>query len=180
MDEIAEEAKVSRATAYRYFPSLPALLCEAPLDDAVPGPDDVFADETSQDPETRVDKAEAALHAMVYRNETQLRLMLAETLKARSDDKGKRAIPVRQSRRIGLIQAALSPTRDKLDDASYNRLCAALALFFGPESMIVFRDVLPLSERQAREVKSWAVRSLVRSALDASRTVGSAHATGDG
>ena len=32
LDEIAEEAKVSRATAYRYFPGLDALLSEAAVD----------------------------------------------------------------------------------------------------------------------------------------------------
>ena len=32
LEEIAEEALVSRATAYRYFPSVEALLLEASLD----------------------------------------------------------------------------------------------------------------------------------------------------
>ncbi|HEY5895272.1 MAG TPA: hypothetical protein VIT91_18780 [Chthoniobacterales bacterium] len=45
--------------------------------------------------------------------------------------------------------------------------CAALALIFGPESMIVCRDVLRIDEKMARKVKSWAVRALVRVALAA-------------
>ena len=36
LEEIAEEALVSRATAYRYFPNVEALLIEAPLDLALP------------------------------------------------------------------------------------------------------------------------------------------------
>src|SRR5690606_40470445 len=40
LDAIAAEALVSRATAYRYFPSLEALLAEASLDLATPSPED--------------------------------------------------------------------------------------------------------------------------------------------
>jgi hypothetical protein len=34
--------------------------------------------------------------------------------------------------------------------------------------MLVFRDVVPLSEVEARQVKSWALRALVRMALEES------------
>ena len=47
LEEIAEEALVSRATAYRYFPSVEALLVEASFDVAVPEADQLFAGEAS-------------------------------------------------------------------------------------------------------------------------------------
>jgi hypothetical protein len=75
-------------------------------------------------------------------------------------------VPIRQNRRTPLIEAALAPARGRLTEAGHVRLCAALAMIFGSESMIVFRDVLQLDEATAREVKSWAVRALVRAALD--------------
>lgn len=53
-----------------------------------------------------------------------------------------------------------------IDRPAYQRLCAALAVYFGPESMIVFRDVLQMDAAAARKVKSWAVRALVRTALN--------------
>ena len=167
MDAVAAEAMVSRATASRYFPSIEALLVEAPLDGAIPDPCDVFAGDDSADPAHRIDKAEAALHEMVYRNEAQLRLMLAASLehKAKGLTDG---VPVRQNRRAGLIAAALAPARGRFTRSSYEKLCAALALIFGPESMIVFGDVLGLDERSARRVKSWAARALVRAALEQS------------
>lgn len=167
MEQIAEAAMVSRATAYRYFPSLDALLVEAPLEGAVPEPESLFADDRSPDPEARVDAAEAALHEVVYRNEAQLRRLLASALnRAPGEDGG---IPVRQNRRSPLIEAALAPARRRLSKAAYQRLCAALAVYFGPEAMVVFRDVLQFDEAQARKVKSWAVRALVRAAMSESR-----------
>jgi hypothetical protein len=52
-----------------------------------------------------------------------------------------------------------------LTDGAYDNLRAALALVFGTESMIVFKDVLDLDERTARRVKAWAAQALVRAAL---------------
>ena len=54
LDEVAEEALVSRATVYRYFPSVEALLVETAVDVAVPEPGELFRDETSRDPVARL------------------------------------------------------------------------------------------------------------------------------
>lgn len=165
MDEVADAALVSRATAYRYFPSVEALLVEAPLDTAVPDPHTVLADAPSADAVERVDRAEAALHAMCCHNEAQLRLLLAHSLGQAEAARERADIPIRQNRRTALIEAALAPVRDRLPEDTYRTLCAALALVFGPEAMIVFKDVLRVPDARAREVKSWAVRALVRQAL---------------
>lgn len=166
MDEVAEEAMVSRATAYRYFPTIEALLVEAPLDGAVPDPADLFRGDTSTDPIARLDKAEAALHDVCYRNEAQLRIMLADSLQrvARGETETD-GVPIRQNRRAGLIEAALAPARDRFTDDAYSRLCAALGLLFGTESVIAFTDVLGVPEPEARKVKSWAIRALVEAAV---------------
>lgn len=172
MDEAAEAAMVSRATAYRYFPSIEALLLEAPLDGAVPEPEALFAGDSSTDPADRVDRAEAALHEMTCRNEPQLRLMLAASLERRAADPEGGGIPIRQNRRSELIEAALAPARARFSDESYERLCAALALVFGIESLVVFRDVLGVDEAGARRTKSWAARALVEAALGESSQPG--------
>ena len=169
MDAVAAEAMVSRATAYRYFPSIEALLIEAPLDGEAPDPAALFASEKSTDPAERIDRAEASMHEMTYRNEAKLRLMLAASIERKAKLGGQGGagddVPVRQNRRTPLIEAALAPSRDRLTPAVYSRLCAALAMIFGPESMVVFSDVLGLDARAARKVKSWAAQALVRAAI---------------
>ena len=162
MDEVAREALVSRPTAYRYFRSIDALLNEAAVDQAVEDSTEALAQIKSTDPEKRMLEAEAALHRSTYANEAQLRVMLANSVNRDLTDE---TLPVRQNRRLPLIEAALSPARDQLDKADYKRLCAALSLIVGTESMIVFRDVLRLDEAAARDVKNWAIRTLIRSAL---------------
>lgn len=162
MDEVAAEALVSRATAYRHFASIDALLIEAPVDAAVMDPEKLFANDMSEDAEARIDRAEATMHEVVYQNEAQLRVMLANSINRDiSDD----TLPARQNRRLPLIEAALATSRQQFRDDEYEKLCAALALIFGPESLIVFRDVMGIDKDNARTVKSWAVRALVRTAL---------------
>ncbi|MBX3357254.1 MAG: TetR/AcrR family transcriptional regulator [Phycisphaeraceae bacterium] len=171
MDAVADEAMVSRATAYRYFPSIESMLVEAPLDGAAPDPESVFADDHSTDPVARIDKAEARLHDMCVRNEAQLRIMLAASLEqvARASP-GDTGVPVRQNRRTPLIEAALAPARHRFTQPAYHRLRASLALLFGVESMIVFGDVLGMDAKSARKVKSWAAAALVRAALSESQS----------
>jgi AcrR family transcriptional regulator len=170
LEEVAEAALVSRATAYRYFPNIEALLVEATIDIAVPDGAAVFADDPSLDPEERVDRAEAAMHRTVFENEASIRLMLAASLTRAAAGSVDEALPLRQNRRTPLIEAALAPARRRFKKSSYGRLRTALAMIFGSESMVVFRDVLRLDEKAARDVKSWAVRALVRAALEESRS----------
>jgi AcrR family transcriptional regulator len=169
LEEVAEAARVSRATAYRYFPNVEALLAEAPLDAGAPDWEALFAGDESSDPEERVDRAEAAMHRLVFDNEAAIRLMLSATLTRAAGDGADESVPYRQNRRTPLIDAALAPARTRFKKGSYGRLRAALAIIFGSESMVVFRDVLRLDEKVARDVKSWAVRALVRAALAESR-----------
>lgn len=165
MDEVAREALISRATAYRYFPSIDALLVEVPIDAALGDPAEMLSDHAPDDPEARIDEAEALMHRVVYQNETLLRVMLANSIGHPSKDDTNR-----QNRRVPLIEAALAPSRHRFRETDYQKLCAALAMIFGPEAMIVFSDVLRLDEQTARDVKSWAVRALVRAALESSRS----------
>ena len=65
LDEVAEEALVSRATAYRYFPSMDALLLEASLDVAAPRAEDVFAGHLSDDPSSRLERVDANTRRLV-------------------------------------------------------------------------------------------------------------------
>ena len=157
LDEIAAEALVSRATAYRYFPNVEALLAEAALDVAVPEPEALFSGKGADDPVSRLEKVDAALHDVVLANEPAFRVMLANSLQHRSDTP-------RQNRRSPLITAALAPARKQFRPAAVDLLEKSLALIVGTEAMVVFKDVLQLDDAEARKVKRWAIRALVEAA----------------
>lgn len=164
LEEIAQEALVSRATAYRYFPSVEALLLEASLDVAVPEPDELFRGVASKDPAARLERVDAVLHDMILANEAPLRIMLARSLERRARGDEDTDLPARQNRRTPLIDAALAPARRQFAPADLAKLRKALALIVGTEAMVVFRDVLQLDDADARNVKRWAIRALVAAA----------------
>ena len=164
LEEVAEEALVSRATAYRYFPSIEALMVEAAIDVAVPEAAELFRDDVSKDPVARLQRVDTALYDMILANEPLLRTLLANAIQQgmQADESGK--LPRRQNRRTPLIEAALEPARDQFKPSDLKALTRALALIMGPEATIVMKDVLQLDDAEARKVKRWAIRALVEAA----------------
>ncbi|GAA4864788.1 TetR/AcrR family transcriptional regulator [Luteimonas vadosa] len=163
LEEVAEEALVSRATAYRYFPGVEALLAEAALDIAVPEASALFGD-GCEEPVARLFRVDDALHEVLARNEGAMRVMLAQSLQA--DARGARGegVPARQNRRSPLIEAALAPAKASFNPRDRQTLAHALALVVGTEAMLVCRDVLQIDDAQARELKRWMIRALVAAA----------------
>jgi AcrR family transcriptional regulator len=164
LEEIAEDALVSRATAYRYFPSAEALLIEASFDVVTPQADRVFSGAPTGDTVARLERVDTAFHEMILANEPSLRMMLVHSLQRSLNGKGNDKIPARQNRRTPLIEAALAPARSQFRPADLKMLSKALALVIGTEAMMVFKDVLQLDDADARKVKRWAIRALVEAA----------------
>jgi AcrR family transcriptional regulator len=164
LEEIAAEAMVSRATAYRYFPNVEALLIEAPLDVAMPDAETLFHNAPSGDAVSRLDQLDTVLHDIILANESSMRMMLAHSLKRGLQRAGDDTLPTRQNRRTPLIEAALEPAKKEFKPTDLPMLSKALALIIGTESMVVFKDVLQSNDAEARKVKRWAIRALVNAA----------------
>ena len=109
LEDVAEEAMVSRATAYRYFSSVDSLLVEPPIDGAVPTAEDLFDESSPQDPVERLMLVENALHEMISANEPAVRRMLGYSVQRGVNGEADGDLPVRQNRRSPLIETALRP-----------------------------------------------------------------------
>jgi AcrR family transcriptional regulator len=164
LEEIAAEALVSRATAYRYFPRVEALLLEASLDVAVPEADELLRGASEDDPVARLERVDTALHDMILANEASLRMMLVNSLQRGINGESNGEMLARQNRRTPLIEAALEPAQNQFKPAALKNLTRTLALIIGTEAMVVFKDVLQLNDSDARKVKRWAIRALVEAA----------------
>jgi AcrR family transcriptional regulator len=168
LEEVAAEAKVSRATAYRYFPNMEALLVEVRIDVDMPTPEALFESVETQDVAARLTRVAQAIDRILRDHQDEMRLMLALSLRQPRDADGPQT-PVRQNRRQPLIEKALEPARAHMDPATFRKLSAALAVFMGMEADIVFKDVLQLSDNEAATVKTWARAALLQAALAAGR-----------
>jgi AcrR family transcriptional regulator len=164
LEEVAAEAMVSRATAYRYFPDIGALLAEASLDVGIPDAETLFGDDPPRDPVARLEMVDTALHDAVMQNEAQMRRMLAHAVTRALEATPDESTPPRQNRRVPLINAALAPARAQFTPAAMRRLEYALAIVLGTEGVIVGKDVLRIDDAELRRVKRWAIRALVEAA----------------
>lgn len=159
LDEIATEAQVSRATAYRYFPGLDALLSEAAVEERLLSLDEILADAPA-DPAARLARVDDAFDRACRQADVAVRLMLSRILE-RSALTPEDGPPLRQNRRTPMIEEAIAPIASKLDSEAKTRLVRALGMIVGTEGYIVLTDVLGLDETEARNVRHWMIEALV-------------------
>lgn len=166
LEDIAAEAMVSRATAYRYFPNAESLLVEAALDLQVPDTAAMLAGTENDSAEARAKIVHDLFHDQFVENEAGFRAMVAHTVRQRVAQKGGgQDMPVRQNRRTPAHELALDPIADKLGPEKYRLLAEALSVLTGPEAMIVFADVLQQPEARGKQVKHWMIEALLAHAL---------------
>jgi AcrR family transcriptional regulator len=169
----AEAARVSRATAYRYFPTQEALLVEiTKVGPAVEPVEHVLGAMTSQDPEQRLVELLDAFNPIVFREQTVMRTALRSYLDTwlASRARGEPAPPLRQGRRLRWLDKALAPVRPDLTDKQYRHLRAALALTLSIEAVVVMRDVCRIDDdTEAASVLEWAAVALLRAGLGKAR-----------
>ena len=163
VSDVAEAAEVSRATAYRYFPSQAALV-HAVVDAAL-GP---ILDWTSQSADAgertrdllerslpRIDAFEATFRAA-------LKLSLDQWAQRQAGTLGNEPAFTR-GHRVDLLRDAIAPLRGGVSDADSERLAKALSLLFGIEALIVMKDIWGASAEEAQDIVQWAAAVLVRS-----------------
>lgn len=160
VEQAADAAGVSRATAYRYFPNQRTMLVAAypeiearSLLGADP-PDDVAA---------RLDRVVDEVTRMLIDKEPELRTMLRLSLEA--DEDQRQNLLLRQGRVIGWLEEALQPLRRSVSKAELRRLVYAIRCAVGIEALVWLCDVAGLSRREAVEVMRWSASGLLRAAL---------------
>jgi AcrR family transcriptional regulator len=164
----ADEARVSRATAYRYFPTQDALLVEVvAVSPAVAPVEEALGRPAETDPEARLVGLLDALNGAVLDAEVSMRQALRVYLDTwlESRGAGRDTPPVREGRRVRWLDEALEPVRRELPEAEWVRLRAALSLTMGADAVVVMKDVCRLEDDEALEVLRWAATALLRAGL---------------
>jgi len=166
VSEVAEAAEVSRATAYRYFPSQAALV-EAVVDEAL-GPILAWRS-SSRDPQTRVadllDTSLPRIDTFEATFRAALRLSLEEWAQRKAGALASET-PFRRGHRVDLLREALQPLRENVSAKKVERLAQALSLIFGVEALVVLKDMWKLGPDDTEDVVHWAASALVRTAIE--------------
>jgi AcrR family transcriptional regulator len=169
--EVADAALVSRATAYRYFPTQEYLLFEAALESTRSDIDRELEENTlPEDSETRLEMLIDALQKRIIDKEPAFRTMLRLSLEQAPQEEeqngvGSTPFRLRGGGRVRWIEKALASVEGRLEVRSYKRLVAALSLCMGIEALVVLRDICALEAQEAEEVSRWAAQALLKAAL---------------
>ena len=165
VSDAAEAAGVSRATAYRYFPSQAALV-QAVVDEGL-GPILTWASDAS-DAEDRVADLIATslprIDAYEATFKAALKLSLDQWARREAGTLGDEPRFTR-GHRVELLRDAIAPLDGALPKADVERLAQALSLVFGVEALIVLKDIWGLDGTQTSAVAQWAAVALVRAAI---------------
>ena len=161
--EAAEVALVSKATAYRYFPTQHALLVEVGFEAIHPSAQSLLEGAPEDDPQARFATVLRAVHGFMTSEEALFRTMLKVTQERwlESADSAEHDPVVREGRRLEHIDAVIEPLRNELDSEALARLRCGLALVFGIEPIAILKDVCGLDSAEVLEVLQWVGKTLI-------------------
>jgi AcrR family transcriptional regulator len=161
--DMAVRAQVSRATAYRYFPSRSKLITAVVDHSLGPVRSWTSAEQSGreralqlfQQTFPRFRRFEPQMRAAVQLSLEQWGLQRAGLLAEE---------PYRRGHRRQLLRHALQPLERKLSRATLGRLAKALSAVYGIEFYIVLKDIWGCSDDEVEEVALWAVSALIDAA----------------
>lgn len=167
VSEVAVAAKVSTATAYRYFPSAASLWQAVLAATGEPDPAQVFAGLERASLAERVDAMVVATARRMLDDEPLWRTVH----RTMSTGRGGAAQRVGggSGQRARWVREALRPAERTLDTRTYRTLAAALMLTFGSSAMLTLRDLGGLDAAATLESMRFAARAVVDAALAQAR-----------
>lgn len=165
--EVAVRSNVSRATAYRYFPSRSTLITS--VIDASLGPVRSLAPDERKGRE-RVHELFKKTFPRFKEFEPQLRAAAQLALEQWALERAGllEEEPYQRGHRIGILDHALEPLKADLKPGARDRLHRALSVIYGIESYIVLKDIWGLGDRELEKTVMWMADALIDASVKAS------------
>ena len=162
--EAAARSKVSRATAYRYFPSRSALVT-AVVDSSL-GPVRKLA---SANPNGRERVHELFLETFPRFKEFEAPMRAAAQLSLEQWGLERAGLleeePYRRGHRVRILEHAIEPLAPLMSPAVRNRLHHALSVVYGIEPYVILKDIWGLGDREVERTALWMADALIDAAL---------------
>ncbi|QBH96289.1 TetR/AcrR family transcriptional regulator [Limnobaculum zhutongyuii] len=173
--ELATEAQVSRATAYRYFPTQSDLI-SAVVDESLKPIILWQPEQTSV--EERVNELLSFAYPQMFKHEGALRAALllslqqwaeerASQFKSETDDtvdvSTKREKLVRGHRKQ-ILKQVTAPLNDELSVELVEKVNHALSIIYGSEVFMVLKDIWQLENDDVQAVTQWIAKAILNQA----------------
>ncbi|MEJ8823211.1 alpha/beta hydrolase fold domain-containing protein [Variovorax humicola] len=162
--EAAARSRVSRATAYRYFPSRSALVT-AVIDSSL-GPVRKLA---SDNPNGRERVHELFLQTFPRFKEFEAQLRAAAQLSLEQWGLERAGLleeePYRRGHRVRILEHAIEPLAPLMRPSVRDRLHHALSVVYGIEPYVILKDIWGLRDREVERTALWMADALIDAAL---------------
>jgi AcrR family transcriptional regulator len=165
VSEVAEAAQVSRATAYRYFPTQSRLI--ATIMDYSLGPVRSWSS-PSKDGIERLHDLFEKTYPRFKEFEPQMRAALQLALEHDALDRAGllKEEPYRRGFRRAILLNAAKPLEKVLGKARFRRLLLALSVVYGIEPYVVLKDMWGLRSKDVEAVSRWMADAVIQASLD--------------
>lgn len=157
--ELAAYAQVSRATAYRYFPTQSALIAAVVAESLGP-----ILEWQPQDNDAlkRIQQLLAFAYPQMEQHEGALRAALQLSLQQWANaTPGEKFV---RGNRKRLLKMAVEPLDGKLSPDSLQRVIHAFSLIYGSEVFLVLKDIWGLDLAAIQDVTQWMAKAILRQA----------------
>ncbi|MDO4681648.1 MAG: TetR/AcrR family transcriptional regulator [Lautropia sp.] len=164
LSDVARKAGVSRATAYRYFPSR-SMLITAVVDHSL-GPVRRYSS-TQTDGRRRVEELFTSTFPRFKDFEAQMRAALQLSLEHWAQERAGtlEEEPYRRGHRIGILGQAVAPLQGKLNPGQLDRLQKALSVIYGIEPYVILKDIWGANDQETESIALWMANALVTASL---------------
>jgi AcrR family transcriptional regulator len=164
MAEVAARSRVSRATAYRYFPSR-SVLVTAVIDRSL-GPVRSFKS-TATDGRERVRDLFRQTFPRFKEFEPQMRAALQLALEHWALERAGllEEETYRRGHRVRILDHAIAPLAQQMPAAVRCRMHRALSVIFGIEPWVVLKDIWGLPDREVERIALWMADAMIDAAL---------------
>jgi AcrR family transcriptional regulator len=162
--EVAVRSRVSRATAYRYFPSR-SVLITAVIDRSL-GPVRSFESQAA-DGRERVRELFRRTFPRFKEFEPQMRAALQLALEQWALERAGllEEETYRRGHRVRILEHAIAPLAAKMPSAVRDRMHRALSVIYGIEPWVVLKDIWGLHDREIERIALWMADAVIDAAL---------------
>ena len=162
--EVAARSRVSRATAYRYFPSR-SVLVTAVIDRSL-GPVRSFKSKAA-DGRERVRDLFRQTFPRFKEFEPQMRAALQLALEQWALERAGllEEETYRRGHRVRILEHAIAPLAAKMPAAVRDRMHRALSVIYGIEPWVVLKDIWGLPDREVERIALWMADAMIDAAL---------------
>ena len=163
IEAVAEKALVSRATAYRYYSSVDALIIEAVLETRIQYGEKQLAALDSQDLGKDLSRFQHTWLDFFEENEAALRKFLSISQERWLEQKGK--AEVRGDRRSAGFERLLEKAGEEVAEEEVGKLKFILCVLTSLEALIVLKDSCQLPGEDAKAILDWGSAVLIKAVL---------------